>query len=155
MKIGRIKQRGKQTKTMKYSFAVLFLLLFICGMSSAQEKHPHILVNTQDRTIILNKIKNHSWAAEIFKQMEDKLKPYVERHKNDPEWILSRYVMNRGKGKQYTEFYSDAEGTALVSYAGNAPFPTVRVAPHKRPPVSKDGYTFRKPRIEELVPYDS
>jgi len=48
--------------------------------------------------------------------------------------------------------YSDAEGTALVSYMGNAPFPTVRVAPHKRPPVSKDGYTFRKPRIEELVP---
>jgi len=155
LKIGRIKQRGKQTKTMKYSFAVLFLLLFIYGMSPAQEKHPHILVNTQDRTIILNKINNHAWARTIFNDMENRLRPYVERHQKDPEWILSRYIMNRGKGKQYTEFYSDAEGTALVSYAGNAPFPTVRVAPHKRPPVSKDGYTFRKPRIEELVPYDS
>ncbi len=133
------------------------LLLLICMFEHviAQEKHPHILVNEQDKKIILDKITHQPWANEILQRMEKSLMPYVLRHQKDPEWILSRYLMNRATGKHYTEFYSDAEGTALVSYMGNAPFPTVRVAPHKRPPVSKDGYTFRKPRIEELVPYDS
>ncbi len=140
---------------MKIILIFSILLIGFGEQTTAQEQHPHILVNSEDRTIILNKIKGHAWAADVFKQMEDKLKPYVERHKNDPEWILSRYLMNRGKGKYYTEFYSDAEGTALVSYAGNAPYPTVRVAPHKRPPVSKDGHSYREPSIEELVPYDT
>lgn len=131
------------------------LLLCLFGYVIAQEKHPHILVNEQDKKIILEKISHQPWANEIVKRMEKELMPYVQRHQKDPEWILSRYLMNRATGKHYTEFYSDAEGTALVSYAGNAPFPTVRVAPHKRPPVSKDGYSYKEPTIDELVPYDT
>ena len=144
-----------QKTDMKNIFILLLVLLGSMKQPRAQEKHPHILVNTEDRNITLDKIKNHAWAKTIVNDMENRLKPYVERHKNDPEWILSRYLMNRGKGKYYTEFYSDAEGTALVSYAGNAPYPTVRVAPHKRPPVSKDGHSYIEPSIEELLPYDT
>jgi hypothetical protein len=87
--------------------------------------------------------------------MKSRLNTYVSRHKKDPEWILSRYLMNRIPGKRYTDFISDADGTQLISYAGDAPFPTVRVAPHKRPPISKDGYTYRQPAIEELLPNDT
>lgn len=137
----------------KMSSLLLLLLVFI--QVDAQEKHPHILVNEQDKKIILDKISSHSWANEVVKGMEKKLMPYVLRHQKDPEWILSRYLMNRAKGKHYTEFYSDAEGTKLLRYGGNAPHPTVRVAPHKRPPVSKDGYSYKEPTIEELVPYDT
>lgn len=140
---------------MKTIPALLLLLLCMFGHVDGQEKHPHILVNEQDKKIILDKITHQPWANEIVKRMEEKLIPYVLRHQKDPEWILSRYLMNRATGKHYTEFYSDAEGTALVSYAGNAPYPTVRVAPHKRPPVGKDGYSYKEPTIEELVPYDT
>ncbi|MGZ5135886.1 MAG: heparinase II/III domain-containing protein, partial [Flavitalea sp.] len=38
---------------------------------------------------------------------------------------------------------------------GDAPFPTIRVSPHKRPPITKDGYSYKMPSIEELVPYDT
>ncbi len=58
--------------------------------------------------------------------MEQKVAPYVTRHKTDPEWILSRYIMNRAPGKRYTDFYSDEDGTELVRYSGDAPYPTVR-----------------------------
>ena len=117
--------------------------------------HPHILVNQQDKLKILEKIRLQPWAAKSFSSMQQRLAVYVNRHKKDPEWILSRYLMNRIPGKRYTNFVSDADGTQLIAYSGDAPYPTVRVAPHKRPPVSKDGYTYRQPTIEELVPYDT
>ena len=121
----------------------------------AQDSHPHIFVSPADKSIILEKIKNHDWAKNIFENMQRKVAPYVEKHQQDPEWMLSRYLMNRIPGKRYTSFYSDAEGTKLLRYGGDAPYPTVRVAPHKRPPVSEDGHSYEMPKIEELVPYDT
>lgn len=121
----------------------------------AQTNHPHILVSPNDKTVILAKIENQEWAKTFYNEMEKKVAPYVERHKTNPEWILSRYLMNRIPGKRYTNFFSDAEGTAMVSYSGDAPFPTVRVSTHKRAPITADGYSYAIPKIEELVPYDT
>jgi hypothetical protein len=87
--------------------------------------------------------------------MVEQVTPYVNRHRTDPEWILSRYLMNRVPGKRYTEFYSDPQGTRLTGYGGDAPWPTVRVSPHKRAPITADGYGFRVPPIQDLVPYDT
>jgi len=136
----------------------LFLLLFLNIVSiavNAQDVHPHILVKAQDKEAVLEKINQQEWAKKVFDKMVESVTPYVERHKTDPEWILSRYLMNRVPGKRYTKFYSDEDGTALTGYGGDAPFPTVRVSPHKRPPITKDGYSYRMPAIEELVPYDT
>lgn len=132
---------------------VLALLTFFTAYS--QPTHPHILVKAQDKAAVLEKIRTQSWAKKSFDTMLKRVSPYVERHKTNPDWILSRYLMNRVPGKRYTQFYSDADGTALVRYAGDAPYPTVRVSPHKRPPIAKDGYRFRTPKIEELVPNDT
>ena len=121
----------------------------------AQTNHPHILVSPDDKAVILSKIANQDWAKTFYAEMEKKVAPYVERHKTNPEWILSRYLMNRIPGKRYTNFLSDAEGTSMVSYSGDAPFPTVRVAPHKRSPTTSDGYGYKLPTIEELLPYDT
>lgn len=142
-------------------FRSLLLSIILCcalhskGQSTKQQSHPHILVNQQDKSAILEKIRQQEWAAKVFLEMKNRLKPYVTRHLEEPEWILSRYLMNRAPGKRYTDFISDAEGTALIAYSGDAPFPTVRVAPHKRQPISKDGYTYKQPTIEELVPNDT
>jgi hypothetical protein len=142
---------------MRFSLCLFILLLLLIPFSKnyAQKSHPHILVNSQDKIEILNKIDKDLWAKKVFEDMIGEVSPYVERHKIDPEWILSRYLMNRIPGKRYIEFYSDENGTALVNYGGDAPYPTVRVSPHKRPPITKDGYSYRMPKIEELVPYDT
>jgi len=136
--------------------AIAFFLAPVThGQKPVLPSHPHILVTEDDKEKILKKAREQIWAGKLFAEMKKHLNPYVQRHQKDPEWILSRYLMNRKPGKRYTDFVSDAEGTKLIAYSGDAPFPTVRVAPHKRPPISKDGYTYRQPSIEELVPYDT
>ena len=131
------------------------VLISTHGLLYAQDTHPHILVKPETKQFVLQKINQQEWAKRVYDKMVGSVKPYVERHKTDPEWILSRYLMNRVPGKRYTTFYSDSDGTALVAAAGDAPHPTVRVSPHKRPPVTKDGYSYKRPSLEELVPYDT
>ncbi len=131
------------------------LLVFILNAPVRAENHPHILVNNSDKPFILAKIKQQSWAEKIYTKILNDVTPYVERHRTDPDWILSRYLMNRVPGKRYTQFYSDEDGTALIKYAGDAPVPTVRVSSHKRLPLTKNGYRYIKPTIEELVSNDT
>lgn len=142
-------QRSKRT-------GLAFVLALMGNYAlQAQSLHPHILVKPQDKQIVVEKIAKQPWAKKAYEQLLGSVTPYVERHKTDPEWMPSRYLMNRVPGKRYTRFFSDAEGTALIGYAGDAPFPTVRVSPHKRPPVSQEGYGYKLPALEELVPYDT
>ncbi len=138
------------------TWLLLLVLLHFNGIAAtAQGTHPHILANPSDKAIILEKIKQQPWANTIFEEMRQHIQPYADRHQTNPEWILSRYLMNRVPGKRYTQFFSDEEGTQLVRYAGDAPHPTVRVSPHKRPPITRDGFSYKMPAIEELVPYDT
>jgi len=133
-----------------FSFFLFIIYLPVCA-----QEHPHILVNNNDKSLILNKIEQQSWANTIYREMEKNITLYVERHKTEPEWILSRYLMNRVPGKRYTQAFSDKGGLKLVRWAGDAPVPTVRVSSHIRGPVTLSGATYRKPTIEELVPYDT
>ncbi|HEX7754194.1 MAG TPA: hypothetical protein VF421_02525 [Niabella sp.] len=132
-----------------------FLLCCFTNASICQTAHPHILVRASDKQLILDKIAGQEWARKAFDNMRLNIASYVERHKKDPQWILSRYLMNRAPGKKYTRFYADPEGTALTGYAGNAAFPTVRVSSNKRPPITKEGYPYKLPAIEQLKPYDT
>jgi hypothetical protein len=141
---------------------IRFLLLFFifsifCNHLPAQgqQVHPHILVKPEDKKMILKKIQQQPWARTVYDKILQHVTPYVERHQKDPQWILSRYLMNRVPGRRYTRFYSDPQGTRLVGYGGDAPYPTVRVSPHKRPPITGNGYAYRLPSIDELVPYDT
>ena len=126
-----------------------------CFHAVGQSTHPHILVKPSDREAILEKIDRQAWAKSIFDDMTTRLQPYIDRHQSDPEWILSRYLMNRVPGKRYTHFYADERGVQLVDCTGDAPVPTVRVSPHNTAPTSKSGVRYRLPSIEELVPYDT
>jgi len=139
---------------MKHLVYIIFLWLF-CLHIFAQSTHPRILVKPSDKEIILQKMDQQLWAKSIYDSMVSKLQPYVDRHQSDPEWILSRYLMNWAPGKRYTQFFSDEDGTKLIDWLGDAPVPTVRVTTHKRGPVSKNGYAFRVPSIDNLIPYDT
>jgi len=117
--------------------------------------HPHILVNADEKAIVLDKIKNYSWALTVFENMQKNVEPYVQRHVADREWILSRYLMNRVPGKRYTRVYSDNQGLSVIRQEGDAPVPTVRVSSHIRVPVTPSGFSYRRPSVEELIPYDT
>lgn len=135
---------------------ISFLLLISMNFHlQAQNTHPRLLVFDHDKSKIIQKIEDKEWAAEIFPKILANVTPYAERHITDPEWILSRYQMNWKPGSYYTTHISDPEGTELIERSGNAPFPTVRVTTHKRPPVAPDGYRYRLPSLEEITPYDT
>ncbi len=56
--------------------------------------------------------------------MEDKVKPLVEQHKRDPQYIVSRLVMNWKDGKHFTRFDVPAEKAQVITIReGNAPLP--------------------------------
>lgn len=131
------------------------LCTLIIYLPAYTQGHPHILVNDNDKPLILNKIQQQPWAKTDFERIKEEVTKYVEIHKTNPEWILSRYLMNRVPGKRYTLAYSDEDGTELIKWAGDAPVPTVRVSSHKRGPVTASGASYRRPSLEELVPYDT
>ena len=143
---------------MKTLSAALGLFLLNCLLLSGQISvfsHPHILVSPEDRKIVISKIDNNQWAKSIYSEMFNNVRPYVERHVRNPEWILSRYLMNRVPGKRYTNAVSDRSGGKLVGWSGDAPYPTVRVSPHMRAPSTPTGGSYRRPSINELIPYDT
>ncbi|MCX6237393.1 MAG: heparinase II/III family protein [Bacteroidia bacterium] len=122
---------------------------------TAIAQNPHILVNASDKQSVLDKIKQQVWTQSIYKEIENEVTPYVERHKTDPQWILSRYLMNRVPGKRYTTVYSDESGSRLLRWTGDAPVPTVKVSTYLRSPITEKGASYRKPTIEELIPNDT
>jgi hypothetical protein len=138
---------------MKRIFIFWIIALFLTGNSPAQ--NPHILVSASDRQTVLDKIQQQSWAKNIYTEMQNGVRTYADRHQTDPQWILSRYLMNRVQGKRYTKVYSDDSGSRLIKWEGDAPVPTVRVNTYLRSPITEKGTSYRKPTIEELVPNDT
>lgn len=137
------------------NIVIITFFFFAIYLPLSAQDYPHILVNNNDKSSVLNKIKQQTWAGTIYDEIFNKITPYIERHKTDPDWILSRYLMNRVPGKRYTRVYSDNGGSKLIRWAGDAPVPTVRVSTHLRTPVTASGGSYRRPSIEELVPYDT
>ncbi len=131
------------------------LTLLICIKSISFAQNPHILVSDGDKQSVLTKIKDQAWAKSIFDEMAKTVTPYAERHATDPQWILSRYLMNRIPGKHYTRVFADDSGARLINWTGNAPVPTVRVSTYLRTPITEKGTPYRKPNIDELVPNDT
>jgi hypothetical protein len=131
------------------------ILIFYPFSASAQISHPHILVSNAEKQLVLDKINGQDWAKKISSKIFEEVTPYVERHVMDPEWILSRYQMNRVPGKRYTQVFSDEGGLRVLRYGGDAPVPTVRVGSHIRVPVTASGASYTRPDLEDLIPYDT
>lgn len=138
-----------------HRFKLFFIILISPFSYIMGGDYPHILVHDNDKSVVLDKIEKEQWAHSIFEEVQKRLAVYVERHKTDPNWILDRYLMNRVPGKRYTHFVSDREGTRLVEYKGDAPVSTIRVASHKRTPITPEGKPYVAPKIEDVVPQDT
>ncbi len=142
-------------KSISKGIFLIAVFSFLTKIGTAELPHPHILVNSSDKAVVLQKIAGQTWAKSIFEEMKKGVDPYVERHQTNREWILSRYLMNRVPGKRYTRAYSDNGGSQIVRFEGDAPFPTVRITSKLRAPVTEKGSRYIRPSLEELVPYDT
>ncbi|MCD8313853.1 MAG: heparinase II/III-family protein [Bacteroidales bacterium] len=76
--------------------------------------------------------------------LRNKIEPYVARHGNDPEWIVSRLQLFWESHS--TDIYINGED--FDHSAGHAPAPTVRYS------ASRGGQSsYRRPPLEEVKPY--
>ena len=133
-----------------------YSLILLIGVSIATHaQNPHILVQDADKQAVIKKVQTQEWARTILDKISKRVTPYADRHATEPQWILSRYQMNRIPGKYYTTVFSDSNGMRLVNWTGNAPNPTVRVSTYLRAPITEKGSPYRKPSLEELVPNDT
>ncbi|WP_372796138.1 hypothetical protein [Pontiella sp.] len=107
-------------------------------------RHPRIYGTDETRAALKSKIENHAWAASIYKSIHDSVDQYVDRHVDDPEWIVSRLQMH-WKTK-YAKTY--VNGSHWSHGEGEAPVPTVRFA-GERDWASE----YIRPKLEELQPY--
>lgn len=130
-------------------------LLVLTTQLFAQVSNPRLLVNNADKQSVLEKLNKQGWSKTIYDEMQKEVTPYVDRHQSDPQWILSRYLMNRVPGKRYTHNYADNAGQRLLRSSGDAPYPTIRVNSYLRSPITEKGTSYRKPTLEELVPNDT
>ncbi len=107
-------------------------------------RHPRIYGTDETKAALQAKIENNEWAASIYQSICDSVDPYVDRHADDPEWMVSRLQMH-WKTK-YAKTY--VNGSHWSHGEGEAPVPTVRFA-GERDWASE----YIRPKLEELQPY--
>ncbi len=138
---------------MKITAPGIFCTCLALSLSLCAQERPSILVKAGDRKAILEKIEQYDWAKANYDKIRGEIEPYVERHREDPQWILSRYQMNWEEGKHYTHFR--VEGRHLAERSGNAPVPTIKVPSALRSPLDPDGYGYKMPAVDDLLPFDT
>ncbi len=109
--------------------------------------HPRLFVHDADRQSILAKIENEEWARKSWDAIRQKIDPYVDRHVNDPEWIVSRLAMYWKDGERYTQCYINKKQD-WESGEGNAPVPTVRL------PGMRRWNNYLNVPLEDRIPYN-
>ena len=130
---------------MKIKLAAIAALCLSCLAASASD-YPRLYVSDSDRDAVLHKIENHDWAAESYRRLKEKIDPYVERHKTDPQWIVSRLAMYWKEGEHYTQCYLKKQNWDRGE--GNAPVPTVRM------PGMRTWNRYSNVPLEERTPYN-
>ncbi|WP_212635270.1 heparinase II/III family protein [Pseudozobellia thermophila] len=109
-----------------------------------EQGYPRLYITQQEKKALEKTIKREAWAQEVLKGIHNRIDEHVERHINDPEWMVSRLMMywKTKATKVYINgiYYSHADG--------EAPVPTVRFTG------SRDYTTnYAMPDLEDILPY--
>ena len=120
----------------------ILLLVSVCQIYA--QGHPRIYTTNEQKQDLLKRIKNSGKVSGFIDELKAKLDPYVIRHQNNPEWIVSRLQMY-WKTK-YSKVY--VNGMDFSHGEGTAPVPTVRFSG------SRDWDTdYLRPKLEDVKPY--
>jgi hypothetical protein len=130
--------------------AVLLTLAFSLPASAdsapphSTVQHPRLLVRADGgRDALRAQLAQDPAAARMYQALEARLRPYVERHQADPDWIVSRLQM-------YWQAHSTrvyVKNGAYDHAEGHAPAPTVRFTG------TRDTATqYLTPKLEDVKP---
>lgn len=140
---------------MRTKIAVLLALLSLGNWVSAQDvviplptnleqSHPRLYIKQEDKGALEKTIEQEAWAQDVLKGIHKLIDLHVERHVEDPEWMVSRLQMY-WKTKS-TDVY--IKGIYYSHAEGEAPVPTVRFTG------SRDYTTnYGTPKLEDILPY--
>lgn len=156
--VGRVTTTAYATVRTNWRFAcraargaasVISLWLAMGGLAPAaagdQAQHPRLLVQGEGgRVALQERLAQDPAAAGLYAAIRARVMPYVERHRSDPAWIVSRLQMY-WQEKRTTVFVKDG----IYDHAeGAAPVPTVRFTG------GRDTATaYTTPRLEDVKPY--
>ncbi|MBK8500853.1 MAG: hypothetical protein IPL46_00850 [Saprospiraceae bacterium] len=128
-------------KIFKYSL-LLFLAFFFFYTSG--QNHPEIYINNAEKKALLGRLEHSGRMQSFIDDLNSELKPIVERHVSEPEWIISRLQMYWET--RYERVY--VNGMDFSHGEGSAPVPTVRFSG------SRDWATdYLQPSLEDIIPY--
>ena len=125
---------------------LLSALLTLAAAAAFASEHPHIYVSDSDKASLRDKVENCEWASGAYSRLKAKIDPYAERHRTDPEWIVSRLAMYWKDGEHYTQCY--LKDQRWERGEGNAPVPTVRM------PGMRIWNNYNNVPLEERTPYN-
>ena len=112
--------------------------------TSQEQDYPRLYVTQAEKAKLENTIQEEEWAQDVLAGIHKRIDEHVERHVDDPEWMVSRLQMywKTKASNVYINgvYYSHADG--------EAPVPTVRFTG------SRDYTTnYAMPELEDIIPY--
>ncbi|MGB3065558.1 hypothetical protein [Sphingobacterium thalpophilum] len=109
-----------------------------------QEGHPRLLTTDQEKGRLRQLMKDQKWAGEVLKGIKNRIDPYLDSVKAQPDWLYSRLMMY-WKSKA-TQVYIN--GGVYAKADGEAPVPTVRFGSSRG-----IGSPFNRPALADIIPY--
>lgn len=137
---------------MKNLIILFTLFLFLCNIYSQKiplpenlpQGHPRLMVNDSEKSLLQKQIKEEEWAQNVMEGLLNRINPYVEKTKKQPDWLYSRLMMYWES--KATQVYING---GVYSHAdGKAPVPTVRFGSTRG--VSSP---MKRPSLENIIPY--
>ncbi|MDR2773587.1 MAG: hypothetical protein LBC19_02385 [Tannerella sp.] len=123
---------------------IIIAILALSAAGYAKSVHPRIYVTPDKKDAFTAKLQAVAWAQKSYANLKANVDPYVDRHRTDPEWIVSRLQMYWDT--HYERVY--VRGNEFLYGKGRAPVPTVKFAGHR------DGATdYLMPSLEDTQPY--
>jgi hypothetical protein len=120
-------------------------LFFYAGENTTMASdRPKILIG-ESKAAISKNIANNAWAQTVYNSILQSVEPYVEQHKTDPDWIVSRLQMHWNTHYERTF----VNGQIWSHGEGRAPVPTVRFAGGRDWTVP-----YARPKLEDIRPFE-
>ncbi|WP_256011866.1 heparinase II/III family protein [Desertivirga xinjiangensis] len=106
--------------------------------------HPRLLTVPGRKTVVQAQIEKEDWARDVLKGIKNRIDPYVEKTRAQPDWLYSRLMMY-WKSKA-TQVY--IRGGVYSHADGEAPVATVRFGSSRG-----QASVYNRPKLEDIVPY--
>lgn len=136
--------RQRRLATGLFATTIASTFAFGLALATASAANPRLLLPAGDAAALRARIAVDRQASEQLQAIEQRVRPYVERHADDPAWIVSRLQM-------YWQSHSTQVFVKNGVYdhaTGRAPAPTVRFTG------TRDAASaYFTPKLEDVKPY--